>query len=145
VPLGRRLPPGPPRRYTGAGRLSLRRTDGEVFASRCQRMFKGRSGTRPASEFRPAPGGSGRSGDSGDHFPEGHVSFVILDPLLVTAELMLDLVNTLVPSPPSGVAPSSLAKKSCFCCSAETRDLHLPGVFDVIDGDLDRPSVDRST
>ena len=66
----------------------------------------------------------------------GDVSFVILDPLLVPAELMLDLVDALVHRRFRG--RPLFAGEEVMLVLGRDADLHLPGVFDVIDGDLDR-------
>src|SRR3954465_7102015 len=66
---------GTPRRYTGTDRPPSRGADGAAFASRCQGMFKGRSGGVGWESLRLR--GLGKVRRRRNHFPQGHVSFVI--------------------------------------------------------------------
>ena len=69
--------------------------------------------------------------------PRGSTSpFVVLDPFLVSAELLLDLVDALVHRRFGG--RSFFAGEKIVLVLGRDTDLHLPGVLDVVDGHLDR-------
>src|SRR5215469_11393405 len=97
-------------------------------------MFKEWAGCAGSESCRLR--GLGHVRRKGRRFPQSYVSFMILDPLLVPAELLLDLVNTQVHRRFRG-RPLFAGEEIMFMLGRDA-DLHLPGVFDVIDGDLDR-------
>ncbi len=65
-----------------------------------------------------------------------HVAFVVLNLLLVTSKLVLNLVNTLIHRRlRSGTHFSSHEIMLVLC---RNQDLHVPGLLALIDGNLDR-------